>query len=177
MEFFKETKSYQFVTLLEKLEVEHKYLNIFIYLVKLFKFNYIGQRKIKKRDNIEDKIKYVLDLFKERYYLEQLKGKYNIKKTSGMNNNVINNIIVSEISYDKINMYVEYGLMDQRYSIFLLRQSDNKGINLTKDDLSNEVNYDIFINLLEILHYEVSLILGDLLLDTVDRMRRVRKNV
>ena len=177
MEFFKETKSYQFVTLLEKLEVEHKYINIIIYLFKLFKFNYTEQRKIKKKGNIEDKIQYTLNLFKERYYLEQLKDKYDIKKTSAMNNNIINNIIVSEISYDTIKIYVEYGLMDNKYSIFLLRQSDNKGVNLTKNDLNNETNYIIFVNVLDILHYEVSLILGDLLLDTVDRMRRVRKNV
>lgn len=177
MNFFKDTKSFKFVTLLEELEIEHKYLNIFKYFIKFIKFNKIEKIKVKKSTSIQDKLDYIADLFKERYYLEQLKGQYDIKKTSGMNNNTINNIIVSEISYDTIRIYVEYGLMDDKYSIFVLRLSDNKGVNLTKNDLNNELNYSICINTINILHYEIRLMLGDILLDTVDRMRRVRKNV
>lgn len=177
MNFFKDTMSYKFVTLLEKMEIEHKYLNFIVYLFKLFKFNYIEQIKIKRKTSIQDKLDYMVELFKDRYYLEQLKGQYDIKKTSAMNNNIINNIILSEIAYDTIKIYIEYGLVNGDYSIFILRNSDNKGINLTKNDLNNELNYSIFIKALDILHYEIMLILGDLLLDTVDRMRRVRKNV
>lgn len=176
MEFFKETKSYEFVTLLEKLEIERKYINIFIYYFKLLKLDYSFKRIIKKDENIDDRLKLVISLFKERYYLEQLKNVYNIKKTSMINSNVINNILVSEIVYDKIKIYMEYGLMDKKYSIYVLRE-DNKGINLTKNDLQNEENYSICTLVLNILSYEVCLILGDLLLDVVDKLRRVRKNV
>ena len=176
MRFFKETKSYQFVTLLEKLEIERKYINILIYYFKLLKLDYSFKRIIKKDENIDNRLELVISLFKERYYLEQLKNVYNIKKTSMVNSNVINNILVSEIVYDKIKIYIEYGLMDKRYSISVLRE-DNKGINLTKNDLQNEENYSICTLVLNILSYEVCLILGDLLLDVVDKLRRVRKNV
>lgn len=177
MNFFKDTKAYKFVTLVEQLEIEHRYLNIIKYLFKLFRFNYEEQLKTKKKVSIEDKIKYMTELFKERYYLEGLKGQYDIKKTSAMDNNIINNIIISELVFDTIKIYVEYGLMDNRSSIYVVRNMDNKGINLTKADLNNEINYDMCINAIDILHYEIMLILGDILLDTIDRMRRVRKNV
>ena len=178
MKFFKETKSYTLITLLEKLEIEHKYLNIFRYLIKLKKFENCGYNKINKKSNVNDKIEFIIELFKERYYLEQLKEHYNIKYASDINSRIINNILISEIIYNGIlKIYIEYGLVDEKYSIYVLDIINNKEINITNNDLNNIDNYNICINVLNMLYYEILLILNDLLVDIINRMRRVRENV
>ena len=62
----------------------------------------------------------IIELFKERYYLEQLKEHYNIKYASDINSRIINNILISEIIYNGIlKIYIEYGLVDEKYSIYV----------------------------------------------------------
>lgn len=173
MEFLKETKSYQFVTLLEKLEIEHKYVNIVIYLIKLIKFNWINNRIINRKGRVDEKIKMILYLFKERYYLDQIKNKYNMNEKSTMNNDIINNIIISEIAYNTIKIYIEYGLMDKKYSIHVINSTSNKSINITENDLNNKFNYNICIHVLNMLSYEVNLILKNILRDSIRRVKNV----
>lgn len=173
--FFKQTLSYKLVTLLEELEIKHKYINIFIYWIQLLKFDLSNKRKINKSDN---KIELLFTLFKERFYLEHLRDKYNIGSDSKLVYNIINNIIVCEISYGvNINIHIECGILDDEFSIYVLNQSDHKGVNLTKDNLKLEMYHGICINTLHMMHNETCLILGNLISDAIEKMRKVKKDV
>lgn len=175
MLFFKETNSYQLVTLIEELEIKRKYMNIFKYLINFKKWKRLINKKIKRNNHLQEKIKLIIDLYKERFYLEQLKHSYNISYISTINYNIINNIIISEIIYDTVIIRIEYGITDEDYSIYILNKN-NKGININEKSLNIKENYDICITALKVLNKEISIISLDLLIDSIRKTRRT-KNV
>lgn len=176
MLFFKHTMSYQFVTLLEQLEIRHMYQNIIIYLIKLFKLDYTLKRKIKKANN-KEKIELFVDLFKDRFYLEHIKNVYNLGDVSRLSYEIINNNIICEIYYDEFHFLVECGIASNQFSIHIISRFPHKAINITEDSLKLESYCDLCMDALNLLYDEICIILYNIFNDTIKRMRKVRKNV
>lgn len=173
MKFFKDTMAYKFVCLLERLQVEHKYLNIFKYILKLIKMNKQIKKKIDKKGHIDEKIELLYDLFKERLYLETIRDAYEFTGDSEVKYNTINNIIISEIIYTNFKLYIEYTIISNDCNIYVLDNRTNRGLNMSPERLATKENYDVCITILHLLQSEINVILTDILLGVMKRMKEI----
>lgn len=165
---FKERESFKLITLLEEFNIKRKYINIFKILIQFFTFNHSTKKKIKKDISNAEKLYLFIDLYKERFYLENvIVGNNETKFTdSKINYNIINNIIFSEILYDRtIRFYIEYTLGTNEYSIQIA--VGDKAFNVDEKKLNNEKIYDTFNSALYLLCEDIKLILSRLIYNSL----------
>lgn len=176
MEFFKNTKSFELVTILEKMKVNYGIFNtikyIIEYSIKLKKFDLSVKKKIRKSSN-DKKIKLFTSLFLERFYLEGVCKSYGIDPASDLSYTVINNNIVADLSFKRSNtiIHIEYGIYDKTQSIYVLNEH-YKGVNMTADEMKFKLYHELFMDVLNIVSGEICVILGKLLLSTIKSLTR-----
>ena len=165
---FKDTTSFKLVSLIDKIKIQRKYGSIFLYLLYFIKFALSINLNIYRTNSNRKKIKLFLNLFKERFYLENIIKSYNMNRYSNLNYTMVNDILVTDITYIKstIQFHIEYNIIDEDCSIFVITDT-RKGINITEDNLSFKLYYDIFISALKMISEEVQLILNVLIYTTI----------
>lgn len=165
---FKDTTSFKLVSLIDKIKIQRKYGSIFLYLLYFIKFTLSINLNIYRTSSNNKKIKLFLNLFKERFYLENIIKSYNMNRYSNLNYTMVNDILVADITYIKstIQFHIEYNIIDEDCSIFVITDT-RKGINITEDNLSFKLYYDIFISALKLISEEVQLILNVLIYTTI----------
>lgn len=119
MLFFKETLSYKLVSLLDEAKIKRKYINILLFIINFYKFKISKKSLIKHNLSYNEKIELFIELFKERFYLEQLVRTNFIQAKSKVQYTLNNNILLSEISYDKIRFNIEYTISQDKYCIYI----------------------------------------------------------
>lgn len=143
MKFYKETTSYKLVTYLEQFKIRYRYFSIVLYMFYFIVFYITIKIKIKRKSSGKDKLNLFINIFKERFYLEQLKDSYELYNYnySTLKYNIINNNIICNIYYDIVDFYIEYGLSNNTYCIFI--STMGKNFNMTERQLANKNLYEM----------------------------------
>ena len=157
MKFYQTTKSFELVSLLDKIKINNRLKNSVLFIAKFEKFRFSMNKKIKLSS---DKIDLLLELFKEYFYLDQIVSEYKLTRNSHFNYTIFNHNIIAHISYKDIKVSIEYNMKDNNSCIFL---SDKyKGYNLTSKNIKifkmEETLYSLLKNLLS----DIDLILNQL---------------
>lgn len=168
MPFFKKTKSYLIISLLDKIKIKKDYTKIFSLIIEYNKFMLNNKIQIKYKLSSDKKIKLFIKLFEERFYLEQIVRDKNIKSNSCINYTINNNIIYANIIYtSKIQIDVEYTLNSQDYSIYIT--INEKSFNVIEKNLKNINLYNYFNIILNFLYDDITIILTNIFTDYLKR--------
>lgn len=161
MQIFKNTISYKMISLLDEFKVERKYINAIIFSFYLFKFITLTKINIKRKLSPSKKIDLFFKLIKERIYLQNIVQAYNIDGCGKIGYTIINNILLAEISYGRVRFNIEYGMSDDRYTIYIT--VIDKCFNANEENLKVESIYDTFNTVLDLLLTDIILIFTKLL--------------
>lgn len=176
MPFFKQTFSYEIISIIDEMVVRHKFINYFKYWIKLRIYEFKNKRKIKSKEI--DKVQLLKEFFKERFYLEQLnENNWTLGNPSTLQYSIINNIIICNITYGPtLSAHIEYGPKDGSFSVFV-HTTGNRGVIISESTINTEFNYNLCIDLLNIMNYDVCIIFGNIMNNTILKVRKVKKDV
>lgn len=135
MNFYKDTKSFELVTILEKANLMNFFNRLKNFILFIFKFEtyrFKMKTKINKSSNIQ-KIDLVIELFKEYFYLQQLINAYNLSIKGEFSYILINDIIICDIKYEDIKFNIEFNISNEANCIFLIDK--DRGYNLTEKNI------------------------------------------
>lgn len=161
MQIFKNTLSYKLISLLDEFKVKRKYRNMIILSFYLFRFMILTKIKINRKLSPNKKIDLFFKLVKERIYLENMVQDYKIDGSSKIGYTIIKNILLAEISYGRVRFNIEYGITDDKYTIYITVL--NKCFNANEENLKIKSIYDSFDKALELLLSDIGLIFSELL--------------
>lgn len=154
MIFLKDTMSYKLISLLDEMKIKEKYMNILLFIISFLKFKISKKILLKRKISNNDKIKLFIELFKERFYLEQLIKNTDIKTNSNIQYELNNNILLVEVDYytNKIRINIEYTISQNKYCIFIY--TINKNFNINENNLNIKSILEVFETIINILFDE-----------------------
>ena len=159
MNFYKETKSFELVTLLEKailMNILNRLKNFILFIIKFEYYQIKMKTKINKSTNVQ-KINLLIELFKEYFYLHQLVKAYDLSTIGDFSYILINDIIICDIKYDDIKINIEFNIKNQENCMFLTNK--NNGFNISEKNIEIfKLEYDLY-KLINILFSDIKQIL------------------
>lgn len=159
MNFYKETKSFELVTLLEKailMNILNRLKNFILFIIKFEYYQIKMKTKINKSTNVQ-KINLLIELFKEYFYLHQLVKAYDLSTIGDFSYILINDIIICDIKYDDIKINIEFNIKNQENCMFLTNK--NNGFNISEKNIEIfKLEYEIY-KLINILFSDIKQIL------------------
>ena len=168
MNFYKDTKSYEFISIIEKIPFctpFQRLKNSVKYMIKYEIYEFLIKRKIhKKRISNEQIVNLYINLFKEYFYLQEMINKTNIKSNSRFTYTMIDNSIIdSSIVYnihdgEYIIIEIQYDIITENYNIYINTSHaniDTLGFNVTEKNLKIFKIKDVVITLLGLLSTDI----------------------
>lgn len=154
MIFLKDTVSYKLISLLDEMKIKEKYMNILLFIINFLKFKISKKILLKRKISNNDKIELFIELFKERFYLDQLIKDTDIKTNSNIQYELNNNILLVEVDYytNKIRINIEYTISQNKYCIFIY--TINKNFNINENNLNIKSILEVFETIINILFDE-----------------------
>lgn len=161
MNFYKDTKSYELISIIEKSIIPGKITKLkyfILFLIKYKIFTIKTQIMIKTKDK-NKKIKLFINLFKEYFYLQEVITGLKIKDYNStfhyfiLNDNINASIAYFLDEYQYIVIKLEYNIYKDYYTIYIDTSgmyNNTTGFNITKNDLDiKEINnsFNIILNL------------------------------
>lgn len=171
-----DTKSFELVTLLEKISLTAtgpfvRFKNLLLFIFKYEKYEFLMNRRINnKKISNKEIIEIFIELFKEYVYLQELVSMYKVKSEGSFMYGFIDSVILdSSIIYnlksDKIIIRVQYNTITDEYNIYIDTEviiPNSLGFNLTEKNLEIFRIKDSIITLLNLFFSDILYIMINL---------------
>lgn len=172
MLFYTELKSFELISLLDRILVKKKLSYTVLFIIKYMRFKFINKIILSLPLNNKKKIKLFCKLFKEYFYLHEVTNLHNIKPSSNLTYTIINDIIVTDISINNVILHMEMNIHNTQDISIFINHKDSK-FNLSEYSLNNKNSKEIFNLILEILNEKIFLDLVKIIIYYIGRIKDV----